>query len=166
MKRIWLIGMMGSGKTSAGRRAADHLGVRFTDTDEMVEALDGRPVREIWSLEGEESFRALEREVVSSLDQVDGIIATGGGVVLDEENRVRMQGMVVWLEARPSTIVARLGDDRTRPLAAGPGSPEERVALILAERSPIYQALATHRVETDRRDIGDVAEAIIGLWGG
>ncbi len=164
MTRLWLIGMMGTGKTSAGRLAADTLGIGFADTDQLVESQTGRPISEIWGAEGEASFRAREKVAMASLNDFDGIVATGGGVVLDAENRKLMNGDVVWLEARASTIVERVTGDTRRPLLADVELPEDGVATLLSERAPMYQALSTHRVVTDDRDVDEVAAEIVRIW--
>lgn len=167
MTRLWLIGMMGTGKTSAGSRAADLLGVGFADTDEMVTTQAGDAISEIWARDGEGAFRDMEKEALASLREFRGIIATGGGAVLDAGNRDLIAGKVAWLQARPATILARLEkDDNHRPLLDGTRPAERTLAVILEERAPIYDFLATHRVVTDDREIDDIVEELAGIWRG
>ena len=87
MTTLWLVGVMGAGKTTAGRMAASVLGVPFWDTDEMVESDAGASIAEIWAKDGEDAFRDLESSVVARLSGEEGIVATGGGAVLDPANR-------------------------------------------------------------------------------
>ncbi len=162
MTAIWLVGVMGAGKTTTGRLAASLLGVPFRDTDELIESQAGMKISEIWARDGEEGFRALESAVIASLAGSDGIVATGGGAVLDPDNRRAMTGVVVWLTASPQTVADRV-DSAGRPLLAGSGV-TERVATVLAEREAIYLDLATDVVATDGLDEDAVAERIARLW--
>ncbi len=162
MTRLWLVGAMGTGKTSAGRLAAAALGVPFWDTDEIVEATAGTTVAAIWAEEGEEGFRAREKAVVSRLSGEVGVIATGGGVVLDPANRETKTGTVAWLKARPETVATRI-ESTGRPLLAG-ASVEESITAILREREHLYESVATDVVDTDGRDPNTVADLVARLW--
>lgn len=164
--RIWLIGMMGSGKTSAGEIAARNLGVPFMDTDRIVEQRTGESVTSLWSASGEEAFRDVERTVVEELAGEEGIVATGGGVVLDAVNRQVLvdSGTVVWLRAEPSTLAARVAMTSDRPLLAGS---EDRVGVLetkLRERLDLYESVADYRIETDDLSPAEVAGEIEALW--
>lgn len=163
---LWLVGMMGSGKTSAGRTASAGLGVPFQDTDSVVEAASGRTVAEIWETDGEAAFRRLEVEAVAGVSRGSGIVATGGGVVLDEGNRERMRnGPVVWLQASPTTLAHRLIGQVDRPgMAAVKESPEEFLRDVLAARAHLYEAVATHRIEIDAMGEKSVAAAVEVIW--
>lgn len=165
--KLWLIGMMGSGKTSAGRLAASHLGVAFADTDELVERLVGTSIAAFWADFGEDAFREKEREVVASLETADGVVATGGGVVLDGGNRSIMasSGTVVWLDARPPALAARVDQPGARPILVSSGlDARTTLAATLAERSNLYRELAHHRVATDELTAVEVAREIELLW--
>lgn len=165
---MWLVGMMGSGKTVAGRRAASRLGVGFADTDELVAERAGRPIPELWESEGEGGFRARERVVLGGLAGFDGIVATGGGAVLDEGNRTVIGGgTVVWLRAEASVLAERVGRSGAhRPLLPDGTTPSESLTRILDERNGLYRMLADHQIETEGLDVDEVAHRIEALWNG
>lgn len=162
MTTLWLVGVMGTGKTCAGRLTAATLGLPFHDTDELIEAEAGATVAEIWGDEGETGFRTREKAVMARLSGEAGIVATGGGVVLDPANREAMTGIVVWLTATPETVAGRVEADG-RPLLDG-DPVAVTIAALLHEREHLYEAVATHVVVTDGRDVSTVAELIARLW--
>ena len=137
---LYLVGMMGTGKSAVGRPLAAALGYRFIDADTVLEQAAGRTIPEIFASDGETGFRALETAV---LGQISGwhslVVATGGGVVTRPQNWGHMQqGVVIWLEAPAELLLRRLSSDPTpRPLlrTADPGA---RLAALLAERNPLY----------------------------
>lgn len=166
---LWLVGMMGSGKTSAGRLAARHLGVEFSDTDEEVARRKGCSIPQLWAELGEAAFRELEKVAVQELATRGGVVATGGGAVLDATNRHTMvtTGPVVWLEATPSVLSARLRHCEDRPLLAVPDRERESViAQRLEERKKLYAEVATHRISTDHMTVTEVAARIEEIWNG
>lgn len=162
---LWLVGMMGSGKTSAGRAAASSLGVEFWDTDALVEESVGMSIEALWAEEGEAGFRLLEEEALSEVAGAEGIVATGGGAVLSRRNRdtMRDSGIVVWLDAGVETLAARIGHAHGRPLL-GVAEPGPELGSIWAQRRDLYQAVAHHRIDTDPLTVAQVAERIGGLW--
>jgi shikimate kinase len=165
---IWLVGMMGSGKTTSGRIAAATLGIGFTDIDGIVEEEDGRTISEIWEAEGEAGFRKREAAAVAIAARHDGIVATGGGSVIDLSNRQLMSstGPVVWLDISTRAALARLGEETTtRPLLGG-SDPNEALERLDAERRPIYRLMATHHIECDGREPEAVAAEIEAIWRG
>jgi shikimate kinase len=166
---IVLIGMMGSGKSAVGRRLADRLGCELVDIDHEVEAAAGRPVADIFAVEGELGFRAREAAAVQAVTQRGpGVIAGGGGVVLDPTNvaALREAGTVVWLQVDPALAARRVRDDGGRPvLARMEGTLEERLAVLTAERSAAYAAAAHHVVDAAGAP-DDVAQAVLALVGG
>lgn len=165
--KLWLVGMMGSGKTSAGRLAAKNLKVQFLDTDDLVVERTGRSILQTFAEEGEQAFRDAEREVVSDLQDEVGIIATGGGVVTDDENRstLRRSGIVVWIDATPASLAARIGPAEDRPLLSRTGqSPESVLAETLAARRGFYSAVADHRIATDDLEVAETARRIEDIW--
>lgn len=116
---VWLVGMPGSGKSTVGALLADRLGLRFVDADREIEERTGTDVTEIFSASGEESFRALEREVLADLARGDGaVVACGGGAVVDPANRdvLRDSGTVVYLQVPPDVLARRLRGSHPRPV--------------------------------------------------
>jgi shikimate kinase len=167
---VILTGFMATGKSEVGRRLARRLGRPFVDTDGLVEAAAGRSVAEIFAADGEARFRALEREAVEQACGVpDAVVATGGGTLLDAENRRRLAavGPIICLSASPDDILRRVVDPSSRPLLAanGGGDRRERVRALLAERAPVY-ALATHAVDTSGLSVDQVVERVQALVGG
>lgn len=164
--KIWLIGMMGTGKTSAGALAADRLGVDFLDTDQIVAERANTSIERLWSDEGEDAFRDLERVVVADLAASNGIVATGGGVVLDRANRATMRrtGLVVWLEASPRVLIERVGPDTGRPLLEAGDDQLTVLSRIFSERQDLYAKTAHHRIDTDPLDLAAISNRIEDLW--
>jgi shikimate kinase len=168
---VVLTGFMATGKTVVGKRLARLLGRPFVDTDGLVEGSAGRTVKEIFASDGEPRFRALERDAVEkACGMPDAVIATGGGALLDAENRRRLAaaGPIVCLTASPEHILARTGNGATRPLLASASGREERLARIRAlldERASGY-AVATHCVDTSGLDVDEVVERVRALVAG
>ncbi len=165
MGHLFLIGFSYTGKSSAGRLAAERLGMPFVDLDERIERRAGRPIPEIFQADGEPAFRALEREALAEVCAESGtVVATGGGVPVDAENRrlMRESGMVVLLEAKPETVRARqqAAEGESRPMLAG-GDPLERIAQLKAERQAAYADAADWAVHTDALDANGVAGEIV-----
>lgn len=164
MKNIILIGFMGSGKTSVGKRLCQLEMLPFLDSDEEIERQQQMKISELFQLHGEEYFRGLETEFLRSKkdDTVDCVLSVGGGLPICPENRALLKeiGLIVYLKATKETITKRLMSDKTRPLLQG-GNLDERVQELLAARSHIYEELADIIVETDNRTIDDICEEII-----
>ena len=166
VRNIVLIGFMGTGKTTAGRLLADTLSMPFVDTDEEIERSFGQPVFRILRVEGEWTFRRLEREVVHTLsDRTGSVIATGGGVVLNHDNLrdLERNGNLVLLEASPETIYERLKDGEPRPLVRGDQA-VEMIRYLLDIRKAHYH-WATTRVDTDGKTPEAVASEIVASLG-
>jgi shikimate kinase len=156
-----VIGPPGSGKTTVGRLLAQRLGVAFRDTDHDVEATAGKPIGDIFVDEGEEHFRALERAAVrDALAAHEGVLAVGGGAILDPETRSALDGLpVVYLEVGLSAAVKRVGLASARPLLVL--NPRSQFRKLMEERRPIYEGLASVRVVTDEREPAEVVDEIV-----
>lgn len=164
---LWLIGMMGSGKTTIGVEVAAAGGLDFVDTDLLVASLTDKSIAELWETEGESAFRRLESQMIASAATGDPVVvATGGGAVLDGDNiaAMRRSGLVVWLRASPETLFARIGQDGARPLVADTDAPIEALGDLLAEREGRYAEAAHARVDTDGRTIESIVAEVIALW--
>ncbi len=162
-KHLVLVGLMGAGKTTVGQRCAQLLDRPFVDTDDLVIASTGMTVAEVFERHGEAKFRELERDAVAdacaSPDPL--VIACGGGAVLDADTRKRLHasGFVVWLQAPPAVLGARVGDGSTRPLLRdGSIATLERLASL---RAPAYEDAADVVVHTEDRTVDDVAARVI-----
>ena len=162
--RLVLVGTMGAGKTSVGRRLAAAWGVDFRDTDHDVEATEGRPVSDIFVDSGEARFRELERAaVVDALATHDGVLALGGGAVLDEATRSDLAGHeVVFLRVGLSDAAKRVGLGASRPLLLG--NVRGRIKKLIDERTPVYESLAVHVVDTDGLVVGEVVDRVRALF--
>jgi len=160
---VWLVGMMGAGKSSVGVVLAERLGVPFIDTDAEVEARAGERVAELFAREGEAGFRARELESVKSCEGRPAVVALGGGALTQPEVRewVARQGRVVYLRARPESLAARVGTARDRPLLQGLDAAARRARLreLLAARERDYENGALV-VDTDGLDVAGVADAV------
>lgn len=153
-----LVGPMGAGKTSIGRRVARDLGVGFSDTDKIV-VRDHGPIPQIFAAHGEARFRELEHGAVAEALRAGGVVALGGGAVLDPRTRALLEThRVVLLTVNAQTVAGRLhGDDR--PLLAGDDA-LERWQRIWAERRPLYDAVADVTFDTSRGPLSRVVEAV------
>jgi shikimate kinase len=158
--RVVLVGAMGSGKTTVGRLVAEELGLGFVDTDHVVEAMAGRSVAEIFIDDGEERFRELEqRAVAESLATHDGVVALGGGAVLDVATRDLLDGhRVVFLRVGLTDAAKRVGLGVSRPLLLG--NVRGRIKQLLDERTPIYESVAQHAIDTDGLSAAEVADRV------
>jgi shikimate kinase len=163
---VVLIGPPGAGKSAVGPLVAARLGVAFRDTDAEVGAAAGKPVGDIFIENGEEAFRALEREAAAraladhgALRQHGGVLALGSGAILSDRIRALLDGLpVVYLSADFGTIERRVGLERPRVVV--PGNPRGRLRAMLAERDPLYQSLAAVTVPTDDLDLEELADQI------
>ncbi len=163
--RAVLVGLPGSGKTTAGRRLAELLGVAFADSDDLVAERAGRSVAQIFADDGEGTFREIEAAAIGqALAGFDGVLALGGGAVLAASTRqalARSGAPVVLLRAAVTTLRHRVGDGRDRPLLADDTA--TRLGELAAAREPLYREVATVVVDTERRRPARVAEVIASL---
>jgi len=161
-RNIFLIGLMGAGKTTIGRQLARKLGCEFVDSDHEIESRTGADIPWIFDIEGEQGFRARERSVIDDLTQRQGIVlATGGGVVLDGQNRQNLasRGMVVYLRASVDHLLRRTAMDRNRPLLQT-DNPAQRLHQLFEQRDPLYREIADFVVDTDRRSVSNSVKLI------
>ena len=160
---IFLIGPMGAGKSTIGRRLASALGKDFVDADQALEERTGVGIPLIFELEGEKGFRKREREMLARLVLRDDIVlATGGGVVLSEENRAQLaqRGFVVYLEAPVDLLVARVARDRNRPLMQTE-DPKATMRELMRVRDPLYRENADIVVRSTHRSARFVVREIL-----
>lgn len=163
MKNIILIGFMGTGKSTVGRRLAARLRREFVDTDREIERTAGRSIPEIFAVEGEEGFRARESRVVQEVATRENlVVATGGGVVLNPDNvrALRQNGVLIGLAAAPEVIYKRVGHKMNRPLLSGSSDLLQRIKELLAERSEAYR-VAEFTVDTARHGVDETVELIL-----
>ena len=163
-RNIALIGFMAVGKSAVGRNLARRLGRRFVDLDRLIEKTAGLKVREIFAQKGEAYFRRLEKETLAKvLSQEGQVVATGGGVVLDDDNLalLRERSLLIGLNASTETILKRAGNGGTRPLLKG-GDPCERIEELLAARAVRY-AQAHAIIDTDELTLSQVVDKIVEI---
>lgn len=161
-RNIFLVGLMGSGKTTVGRHLSHLLGRPFADSDHEVERRAGADIAWIFEKEGETGFRDREAHVIDDLTQRPGIVlATGGGAVLRAENRRHLgsRGLVIYLHGSIEQLAARTGHDRRRPLLRD-ADPREVLRRLDAERDPLYREVAALVFETERRSARTLARQI------
>lgn len=168
--RVFLIGPMGSGKTTIGRQVAEHLQLKFIDCDNELEKRTGADINLIFDIEGETGFRVRENRLLDELTQQSGILlATGGGVVVLEENRKILgdRGFIVYLEASVDKQMKRLTRDKKRPLLPGDDR-RQGLEKLAKKRDPYYRELADLIVPSAHRSVrymaSRVSRAIIEFW--
>ena len=163
-RSLYLVGMMGSGKTSTGRPLAERLGYGFVDADAVIEQAAGCSIPEIFERDGEAGFRALESQVLNAIGQRHSlVVATGGGVVTQQENwGLLHSGIVIWLDVVPEQLMQRLKADSTvRPLLQT-DDPDAALNALLNRRRPLY-AEADLTVVIDQETPAAVADGILQL---
>jgi shikimate kinase len=163
-QHLVLIGLMGSGKSTVGRLAAERLGRRLIDSDAVIEASTGRTVRQIFSDDGEDVFRALETAaLLDALATPEAVvIAAAGGVVLRDENRAAMKAAnarVVWLCATPAVLIERVRSSGHRPLLDD--DPAGTLQRMFTEREALYREIADAIILVDHRSATDVVDAVL-----
>jgi shikimate kinase len=158
-RSLVLVGPMGAGKTSVGRRVARSLGVGFIDTDRRIVAEHG-PIARIFETQGEQRFRELERSAVAAALAEDGVVSLGGGAVTDAGTRELLRGQaVVFLSVTPAAVAGRIRGS-SRPLLNGEEDPLVRWEQIYEQRRGWYEEVATITFDTSRRPMHRIAEEI------
>jgi shikimate kinase len=161
---LWLVGMMGAGKSTVGPAVARRLARSFVDLDDVIVAEAGRVIPEIFAAEGEPGFRRREAAALRRLAGAEAVVACGGGIVVDPENvaLLRASGMVAWLEAPAEVLAQRVRVAAGRPMLAAEGV--GGLKGILASRAEAYAAAAHCRVDTVGRDPEEIAEQVVARW--
>lgn len=161
---IFLIGLMGAGKSTVGRRLAKTLKLQFFDSDQEIECRTGATVSLIFEIEGEAGFRKREKDIIDELTKHSGIVlATGGGVVLDIVNRQALatRGMVVYLRTGSAQLIRRTSRDSKRPLLKT-DDPATKLQELLKIRGPLYEEIADLVIDTDHRSPQSIVDEIAG----
>ncbi|MEM7009888.1 MAG: shikimate kinase [Verrucomicrobiota bacterium] len=161
-RNVILVGYMGTGKTSVGRKIADSLGFQFVDTDEVIERMAGKSIPTIFEERGEPAFRDLETKALNSAAAgIDQVISTGGGIVMRDENRKILDesGYCIWLRASADAIFRRVSTNNHRPLLKTE-NPRATIDNMLREREPRYRAVADLEIKTDGLSIDEVAYGV------
>jgi shikimate kinase len=160
---LYLVGMMGAGKTTVGRLLARRLKLRFFDSDHEIEARCGVKIPLIFEIEGEAGFRSRESQALAELTMLDGVVlATGGGAVLSEGNRRMLaeRGVVIYLRGRPEDLYERVRQDRNRPLLATP-DPLARLQELYVQRDPLYREIADITVDTGAQGVQGLTQQLL-----
>ncbi len=162
-KNIILIGTMGAGKSTVGRRLAKRLGTQFYDSDKVIQKKTGVDIPTVFEYEGESGFRIREEKVISELCQLEGIVlATGGGAVLSDNTRhlLSSRGIVFYLKASVDTLLKRTQGDTSRPLLNALNK-QKTISALLQQREPLYQEIADHIIKTDHHTTNWTVDQIL-----
>ena len=163
LDNIYLVGLMGAGKTTIGRSLAKRLGMRFIDTDKEIEARTGVSIPTIFEIEGEEGFRKREAQVITEMAQQGAlVVATGGGGVLRESNRITMRasGFVIYLNVPPQLLWERTRHDKNRPLLQV-DDPKLKLTQLFTARDPLYREVANLVVDGGRMSAQAVLQYLL-----
>ncbi len=157
-----LIGLMGAGKSRIGRRLAADLRLLLIDLDEYIVVAEGRSIADIFAEDGEAEFRRLETEMLRSVVDENAIIATGGGIVLSEENRtlLKLHPPVIWLDSSVKALAKRIGGRTGRPLMVGV-DPLEKTRELATIRNPFYAECSDFHLRTDQMSKQEAVDTII-----
>jgi len=165
--KVWLIGMMSSGKTKVGRKLSQRSGFSLVDVDDEIVVRAGMTIPQIFATHGEPAFRAMESEEVARIagSRQRLVVATGGGVILDEGSRrlMRSTGLVVWLNPSIASLIAK-GKTRNRPLLQGHDDLRARFTEIWEAREHLYREAAHFSISMDGKTRRLVAQEVWGLW--
>ena len=162
---IYLIGFMGTGKSTVSKQLAAKLGWKLLDTDAYIEEKQNRKIRDIFATEGETAFRDMETKALQEIAEMDNeVVSCGGGIVLRRENAeiMRQSGRIILLNASPETVFERVRFGNDRPLLNG-NMNVEYISQLMNKRMPLYEYAADSVIDTDGRSILEIAEKIIDL---
>ena len=160
MKNIYLVGFMGSGKSTVGKILAEKLNMKFVDIDKLIEEKEGMKIKDIFEQKGESYFRELERKQIEAIVNQEGlVVSTGGGLGanLNNMNLMKKNGDVVWLDVSLNTVLDRLKNDQDRPLLK---QPTEKIKQLFEERKNVYR-LANIRINADKKTPSQIVEEIL-----
>ncbi|MBK3332199.1 shikimate kinase [Persephonella atlantica] len=163
MKNIYLVGFMGSGKSTVGKLLSEKTGMEFVDIDQLIEKQEKRKISEIFEKEGEGYFRQKEKEMLEKISNKEGlIISTGGGLGADAENMKKMKqsGIVIWLDASIETILKRTEGDTERPLLK---QPYQQLKKLYENRKKIYKMADVH-INVDSKSPEEIVQEIMEKW--
>lgn len=163
-ENIFLVGLMGSGKTTVGKILAKQLGMRFVDSDHEIESRTGASISWIFEIEGEDSFRKREADAIRDLTAQKGIVlATGGGAVINPENRryFKERGTVIYLRATVNNVLQRTMHDKNRPLLQTE-DPRKKIEELSRQREPFYSEVADIVIDTGRQNVHAMVQLILG----
>ena len=162
---IFIVGPMGSGKSTVGKIISNELFLNFFDTDDEIESRTGASIDWIFDLEGEEGFRKRESSVLEEMVKQNSIVlSTGGGIILSDSNREMLssRGTVFYLSTPISVQIERTSKDKDRPLLKN-GNPEEILTRLQNERKDLYESVSDHVIETENKSSQEVASEIINF---
>ena len=161
---LYLVGLMGAGKTTVGRLLAKHYDCAFYDSDHEIEARTGVKIPVIFEIEGEAGFRKREEGAIAELTALSGVVlATGGGAVLSAANRdnLRKNGLVIYLRGTPEHLYERTRHDRNRPLLQTE-NPLAKLRELYKQRDPLYREIADVVVDTGRQNVSSMVRMLFG----
>lgn len=159
---LYLVGMMGCGKSTTGRALAKQLGYGFVDTDDLITQLTGQAITDIFAESGEDYFRQVESKVLSEVAaHTKLVVATGGGIVLEKQNWSFLQhGLVIWLDVEAEQLWQRLQADQSRPLLQKP-NPQQVLDELLTQRRPLYRQADIHILLKPNQTVESVCESVV-----
>ncbi|QUY43828.1 shikimate kinase [Acaryochloris marina] len=159
---LYLVGMMGCGKSTTGRALAKQLGYGFVDTDDLITQLTGQAITDIFAESGEDYFRQVESKVLSEVAaHTKLVVATGGGIVLEKQNWSFLQhGLVIWLDVEAEQLWQRLQADQSRPLLQKP-NPQQVLDELLTQRRPLYRQADIHILLKPDQIVESVCESVV-----